>query len=208
MSTNQCLGTEPYVDPTAVISDSRLGIFTEVGPRTLIRETDLGDYSYVTGDCDVIYTDIGKFCSIASHVRINPGNHPMWRATQHHFTYRSAQYGLAPEDDASFFDWRREHKVRIGHDVWIGHGAIVLPGVEIGSGAVIGAGSVVTKDVPAYTVAVGVPAKPVKRRLSEQAEEALLRIRWWDWPHGRLASALQDFRSLSAEAFARKYDPQ
>ena len=208
MSTNKCLGTEPYVDPTATIQDSRLGIYTEVGPRTLIQETDIGDYSYVTGDCDIIYSDIGKFCSIAGRVRINPGNHPMWRATQHHFTYRSAQYGFAPEDDASFFDWRREHKVRIGHDVWIGHGAIVLPGIEIGSGAVVGAGSVVTKDVPAYTVVVGVPAKPVKRRLSEQVEEKLLRIRWWDWPHERLASALADFRSLSVEAFAQKYDRQ
>ena len=54
--------------------------------------------------------------------------------------------------------------INIGEDVWIGSGCKVLDGVRIGNGAVIGAGSVVTKDVDAYSIALGVPAKIVKSR--------------------------------------------
>ncbi len=62
----------PRIDPTAAIRDVELGDWTAVGARTLIQETLFGDYSYVSNDCDVIYSQIGKFCSIASHVRITP----------------------------------------------------------------------------------------------------------------------------------------
>ena len=74
---------------------------------------------------------------IAEGARINPGNHATWRASQHHFTYRAVQFGLG-EDDNSFFEWRKDHWVTIGHDVWIGHGVTILPGVSVGTGAVIG----------------------------------------------------------------------
>ena len=70
----------------------------------------------------------------------------------------------AKQDEAGFFAWRRSHAVTIGHDVWIGHGAIVLPGRNIGDGAVIAAGAVVTKDVPAYTIVAGNPARPIRPR--------------------------------------------
>lgn len=55
--------------------------------------------------------------------------------------------------------------VTIGNDVWIGRRAIIMPGVKIGNGCIIGAAAVVTKDIPDYCVAVGVPAKVVKSRL-------------------------------------------
>ena len=111
--------------------------YTEVGARTRLTETILDDYSYIGEDGEVIYTAIGKFCSIASHTRINPGNHPMQRATQAHFTYRASAYFEGESDDAEFFEWRRAHHIHIGHDVWIGHGAIVLPGRDVGTGAVV-----------------------------------------------------------------------
>lgn len=69
--------------------------------------------------------------------------------------------------------------VRIGHDVWIGFGAIVLPGVTIGNGAVIGAGSVVTKDISAYSIAVGNPAQVIKPRLPPELAELLQMWQWW-----------------------------
>ena len=144
-----------------------------MGARTVLTETILGDYSYVTNDCDLIYTEVGKFCSIASHVRINPGNHPLERAALHHFTYRSRFYELHPDDDHEFFNWRRGHKVILGDDVWIGYGAVVLPGVKIGCGAAVGAGSVVTKDVSPFTIVAGVPAKTIRRRVLREVEEAL-----------------------------------
>lgn len=206
MST-RLLSEAPFIDPTAHVVLSELGAYTAVGARTSVAESSMGDYSYVVNDSSIIYAEIGKFCSIAAQTRINPGNHPTWRASQHHFTYRSVSYGLAEEDEAEFFGWRRAHGVRIGHDVWIGHGAVVLPGVEIGTGAVVGAGAVVSKDIPAYAIAVGVPARVHRFRFEEQLREALLRLAWWDWPRDRLRAALPDFRSLAVAEFVEKYSP-
>ena len=196
------------IDPTAMVKDTVLGRWTAIGARTLIQETVFGDYSYASNDCDIIYSRIGKFCSIASHVRINPGNHPLWRAALHHFTYRSRSYDLHPEDDREICDWRRAQPVVLGDDVWIGHGATLLPGVEIGTGAVVGAGAVVTKDVAPFTVVAGVPAKIIRRRVPLEVQKALMRIRWWDWPHEKLAESMGDFRKLNADEFAAKYDPE
>ena len=159
---NKRLSEETTIRDRSIVNNSSLGAWTELGENTLMEDTSFGDYSYTAGDAQIIYAEIGKFCSIASHVRINPGNHPMWRVTQHHSTYRGAQYGFAENDDSEFFNWRKEHKVIIGHDVWIGHGAIVMPGVTIGTGAVIGAGAVVTKDVPDNVVVAGNPARVIK----------------------------------------------
>jgi phosphonate metabolism protein (transferase hexapeptide repeat family) len=199
------MSSEPRVDPTATIRDSSLGVWTAVGARTSIAESTLGDYSYVVSDCNVIYTTIGKFCSIAAASRLNPGNHPLDRPALHHFTYRSASYELG-DDDAAFFDWRREHRVVLGHDVWIGHGAVVLPGVTIGTGAVLGAGAVASKDIPPFAIAVGVPAKIVRYRFAPEIVERLLRLAWWDWPHERLGAAIPDFRELSIETFLNKHE--
>src|SRR3954454_14434662 len=105
--------------------------------------------------------------------RINPGNYPMHRATQAHFTYRASAYFPGESDDAEFFAWREQHHVDIGHDVWIGHGAIVLPRRSIGSGAVVAAGAIVTKDVPSYTIVAGNPARRIKRRCPEEVAERL-----------------------------------
>lgn len=199
------LGLEPVIDETAKVERSMLGRYTEIGARTKFVESTLGDYSYVVNDGDVIYTTIGKFCSIAAMVRINPGNHPMHRATQAHFTYRSSAYFDGETDEDAFFDWRRSTPVTIGHDVWIGHGAIILAGRRIGNGAVVAAGAVVTKDVAPYTIVAGVGAKVVKRRFSEELADALQALAWWDWDHERLRQALPDFRALGAEGFVEKY---
>ncbi|WP_088348628.1 MULTISPECIES: DapH/DapD/GlmU-related protein [Rhodomicrobium] len=199
------LGLEPAIHPTASVTDCTLGRYTEVGARTLLTEVELGDYSYLANDSDAIYTRIGKFCSIASQVRINPGDHPMGRVSQHHFSYRASAYFPGAADDAAFFEWRRSRGVRIGHDVWIGHGAVVLAGRSIGHGAVIGAGSVVTKDVPAYTIVAGLPAKPIRPRFAPEIGERIEALGWWDWEHERLHAALEDFRALSPEAFLEKH---
>ena len=196
----------PTIDPSAKLKDATLGAYTEVGARTLLHEVEMGDYSYVVNDSQIAYTTIGKFCSIAAMARINPGNHPMHRASQAHFTYRASAYFPGESDEAEFFAWRRSHHVDIGNDIWIGHGAVVLPGRNIGTGAVVAAGAIVTKGVPAYTIVAGNPARPIRRRFADEIAERLMRLAWWDWEHEMLHSALPDFRKLSVEEFLDKYD--
>lgn len=199
------LSETPTVDPTAVVSRSTLGRYTEVGARTKVTESVFGDYSYVVHDSEIIYTTVGRFTSIAAHTRINPGNHPMARITQAHFTYRASDYFDGEADDDAFFDWRRDHAVTVGHDVWIGHAAVVLAGRTIGTGAVVGAGSVVTKDVAPFTIVAGNPAKPIRRRFPEAIAERIERLAWWDWGHERLRLALPEFRGLAVEAFLERH---
>src|ERR1700736_5006771 len=197
---------EPTIDPSANLHDTRLGAYCEVGARTILHEVTLGDYSYVVNDAQITYTTIGRFCSIAAMTRINPGNHPMHRASQAHFTYRASAYFPGESDEAEFFEWRRRHHVHIGHDVWIGHGAIVLPGRSIGTGAVVAAGAIVTKDVPAYTIVAGNPARMIRRRFPEDVTNQLAGLAWWDWDHEALRRALPDFRQLAVEDFLAKYE--
>jgi phosphonate metabolism protein (transferase hexapeptide repeat family) len=206
MREQKRLGEIPTIHDTATVLRSTLGSYTEVGARTSVVESTIGDYSYVVNDADIIYATIGKFCSIAAQTRINPGNHPFWRASQAHFTYRASEYFEGETDEDAFFDWRRSHLVTIGHDVWIGHSAILLPGVSVGTGAIVGAGAVVTRDVAAYEIVGGVPAKLIRRRFPETTAKRLAALAWWDWDHARLRAALGDFRALGTDEFVEKYE--
>ncbi|UJQ96042.1 chloramphenicol acetyltransferase [Mariluticola halotolerans] len=199
------LKQRPNVHPSADRRGSTLGDWTELATEVSFIESTLDDYSYVMNRSQVMWTQIGKFCSIASDVRLNPGNHPLWRASQHHYTYRAEAFDLG-ENDEEFFAWRKSNGVKVGHDVWIGHGATVLAGVSVGTGSVIGAGAVVSKDVAPYSIVGGVAAKELRKRFDDKTAEGLLKMAWWDWPREKLAETLPDMRRLTAEAFVEKYN--
>ena len=199
------LGEAAAVHPTARVRDSALGRYVEIGEGVLMLNVTFGDYSYATRFADLANAEIGKFCNIASFVRVGATDHPMDRASLHHFLYRSASYWDDAEDDADFFARRAARTAFVGHDAWLGHGAMVMPEVRVGHGAVLAARAVATRDVAPYTVVAGVPARVVRRRFPEPVAERLMALAWWDWDHARLRAALPDFRALGAEAFLEKY---
>ena len=122
----------PNLHPEAEVgADVTLGHYTEVGRFTKMASCQMGDYSYICANGHVIWSTIGKFTNIANMVRLNPGNHPTWRACQHHALYRSSMYGFGA-DETEFFDWRKDQWVTVGHDVWIGHPVTVTAGAKIG----------------------------------------------------------------------------
>lgn len=189
----------------AAISDSQFGPFTEVGQGSRIANSMFGAYSYCDRYCDVANAHIGKFANIASFVRIGATDHPLDRASLHHFMYRSAAYWEDVEDDADWFAHRAARRATIGHDTWIGHNAQVKPEVRVGNGAVIASGAIVTRDVAPYIIVAGVPAKPVRARLTPRAAERVEALGWWDWGHDVLRAALKDFRTLPVPEFLEKY---
>jgi carbonic anhydrase/acetyltransferase-like protein (isoleucine patch superfamily) len=97
--------------------------------------------------------------------------------------------------------------VEIGNAVWIGDSVIILPGVKVGDGAIIGAGSVVTKSVPAFSVAVGNPARVVKTRFPQEIVDVLSGVKWWHWDERLLRARRKLFEiDLSAVSAAELTD--
>lgn len=188
------------------LREAVIGTHVELGDRVYVEYSTIGDYSYVMHDSSVADTTIGRFTAIAASARIGPPNHPLDRATAHRLSYTPEYYWPAQERDHAFFAARRAARVTIGNDVWIGHGVTVLAGVTVGDGAVIAAGAVVAKDVAPYTIVGGVPARFIKRRMSEDAAARMIRLAWWDWSHDRLEAAVNDFRDLSIDAFLERYE--
>lgn len=191
----------PMIHPDCRIAASTFGPFTEVGQGSVITCSEFGAYAYCERLCDIANTTVGPFANIAAMVRVGPTDHPMQRASQHHFLYRSSRYWDDATDDAAFFAHRESRRTTLGPDCWIGHAAIIKPEVTVGAGAVVASGAVVTRDVAPFTIVAGVPAKPLRTRFTEPVIDRLLALQWWTWDHARLRATLDDFRRLSAEAF-------
>lgn len=198
--------TAPLIHPGCEIVDTGFGAYVEVGQGSRVLHSTFGDYAYCDRFADIANTSIGKFANIAAHTRVGPTDHPMDKASLHHFLYRSSYYWDDVPDHAEFFARRLARRTDLGADCWIGHGAIIRPDVTVGIGAVVAAGAVVTHDVPAYMIVAGVPAQPLRARFPAAIAARMLALAWWDWPHDRLRAALMDFRALPAEAFLDRYE--
>ncbi len=147
---------------------------------------DFGDWTY--GSPEIVKCEgqngelhVGKFCQIADGVKILLGGEHSWRNVS---TYPFDNLLIRFKDAGPTV--RTKGNVVIGNDVWIGMNAMILSGVTIGDGAIVAAGSVVTKDVPAYAIAAGVPAEVIKYRFPSRFITKLLKLKWWDLPWNEL----------------------
>lgn len=154
------------------------------------KKYNIGEGSYL-GNNTVIsnpeQTVIGKYCSISHEVYIGPTAHSLHYLTTNSFIENEDNGTIdnaivVPKNNLVKPEFETSKPVIIGNDVWIGLRAIIMPGVKIGDGAVIATGAIVTKDIPPYAIAAGVPAKIIKYRFSPQIIDELLKLKWWDYP--------------------------
>ncbi len=132
-------------------------------------------YNY---DFSKVKLEIGKFCAIAAETKfIMTGDHKLDAIS----TYPFPIFGNGWEKAFNIYDLPAKGDIIVGHDVWFGYDSLVKNGVTIGNGAIIAARAVVVKDVPAYSIVAGNPAKVVKMRFDDKTVDRLEKIAWWNW---------------------------
>jgi acetyltransferase-like isoleucine patch superfamily enzyme len=142
----------------AIGADCYIGRYVELGSGGTISigdHTSIQDRSILVGD-----VRLGRYCVLSLNVLMTSGRHYFDRWP--HLLIRDQDDRVSQNADLS-----REHSrpIVVEEDCWLGMNSVVMPGIKIGRGSVIGANAVVTHDVPPYSVAVGSPARVVRRRL-------------------------------------------
>lgn len=178
----------------------KIGEDVKIDTVCSLENVVIGNHSYIGFNSQVSDTTIGNFCSIGPNFFCGWGIHPTnGLSTSPHV------YSTNPKWTVAERTLVQEHgEIHIGNDVFIGANVTILEGVTIGDGAVIGAGAVVTKDIPAYAIAVGVPARVVKYRMSQEQIAAMEKISWWKWAYSRIKDVNKYFFDI--DEFIRKYE--
>lgn len=187
------LSTFTTIGKNVRLNNCDLNYHTRIAEFATIQDAKIGEYSSVGRYAKVVYTEIGKFCAISWDVTINAISHPHDNLSISAFPYVPYVGNFVVERTQSY------SKVTIKNDVWIGANSVIMPGVIIGNGAIIGAGAVVTKNIPDYAIAVGVPAKVIKYRFSEENIKQLLRLEWWNWDRKVIKNNIHLFQSPMTE---------
>ena len=201
--TASSLGADCRIETGANISGSQLESSVAVHRNAELCGVNVGRFSYIARETVLNEVDIGRFCSIGPRCMIGSGDHPVdWVSTSPVFYSAIQQTGRNLAEDrqqgASFTERRR---IVIGNDVWIGAHVFVRDGVSIGDGAIVAAGAVVTRDVPAFAIVGGVPARNIRFRFPPELVEVMQAIAWWNWPEELLREAQPLIASAKIESF-------
>lgn len=171
------------------------GRYNTIYDNVLLNSCSLGDFTYIASGTQVSKTVLGKYCSIGPDCKIGLGKHPAKDFVSTHpiffSTLKQAQITFA---EKNYFNEFAE--INIGNDVWIGANTIILDGVKISDGVIIAAGSVVTKDMPAYAIVGGIPAKIMRYRFEINEINKLLEIEWWNADIENLKNNYKKFHNI------------
>lgn len=177
-----------------ISSDSRISKKSRIYRFVKILGSEVGDFTYIGPHSWLVSATVGKFCSVAPNCKIGLASHSLdFLSTSPIFTEVKNGTGYS-WSEKNFFN--PSTPVIVGNDVWIGERALIMGGVKIGNGAVIGAGAIVTKDVPAYAIVAGVPAKIIRYRFPQEQILALEQQQWWNLSEEQLRERIKDFQSV------------
>jgi acetyltransferase-like isoleucine patch superfamily enzyme len=155
------------------------GVYNTLYENVALKDTKLGDFTYIASNTIITKANIGKYCSIGPSCKVGLGKHPSQTFVSSHPIFfsklKQAQISFADKSYYNEFD-----HITIGNDVWLGANVIIVDGVNISDGVIVAAGSVVTKDIPPYAIVGGVPAKIIKYRFEKEEIDGLLNLKWWD----------------------------
>lgn len=183
-----------FILSAGVAKEARLHIGVGVGRDVVInRDVTVGDYTYINRGATLFSGRVGRYCSIGPYAQIGPEQHPLGHlSTSPRFFDDNPPYHV--KTDFEVF----ESPPSLGHDVWVGAHTVILQGVTVGNGAVIAAGAIVTRDVAAFQVVGGVPAKPIGQRFAKRSQDLATRLAWWNMSDAELQDHLHLFAAGDA----------
>ena len=205
LRTHSILKQKAYINQGTVLEGKNY-----LGKNTYLSNVKLGFGSYISDRGMLKNTVIGKYTSIGTDVSSIAGKHPICGQVAMHpaFFSQGMELGYTYSrknsfEECCFLDKKEKIQIKIGNDVWIGNGAKIMEGVTIGDGAVIGAASLVTKDVEAYGVYAGVPAKKIKSRFNKKEIDFLNGFCWWNKGEDFIETNIDKFQNI--EIFMEEY---